>query len=100
MAELGNRNKRRRHERKAKLLKMFGGKCNQCGYDRSPSALEFHHRDSASKEFTISGNRLTSKPWEVLVAEAEKCELLCCNCHRERHDVEGWVHEDGRRTPR
>ena len=74
--------KERRRRRKAELVDMFGGRCMDCGYDASPAALEFHHRDPATKEFGL-GNWHGSR--ERLHAEAAKCDLLCANCHRLRH---------------
>lgn len=74
--------KRRRRRRKAQLIEMFGGRCLDCGYDSSPAALEFHHRDAATKEFGV-GNWHGS--WERLVREAAKCDLVCATCHRLRH---------------
>lgn len=100
MSKSGERNRRRRHERKSTLVKMFGGKCKKCGYKKSLSALGFHHRDEREKKFTVSGNNLINRSWEAVVAEAKKCDLLCANCHSEHHDEFGWVHEDGKKTPR
>ena len=74
--------KQRRRQRKAELILMFGGRCMDCGYDASPAALEFHHRDASTKEFGL-GNWHGS--WQRLLAEAAKCDLLCANCHRLRH---------------
>ncbi len=71
-----------RKKKTRRLLEYKGGKCIDCGYDRCSEALEFHHRDPATKSFSISGN--TSRKWEVLKAEADKCDLVCANCHRER----------------
>jgi hypothetical protein len=87
-----------RHQRKVQLIN--GRKCKTCGYSKSVSALCFHHRDPATKQFNISGNNLTKRPFRELVDEVEKCDVLCLNCHAELHDVEGWVHEDGKRTPK
>lgn len=64
---------------KLALVKEFGGKCQRCGYDKFYGALEFHHRDSSAKEATIAMMR--SLPKARL--EAQKCDLLCANCHRE-----------------
>jgi hypothetical protein len=44
--------------------------------------LEFHHRVPSTKEFTLS--RFNGSHSRFL-AEAEKCDLLCANCHRLRH---------------
>jgi len=78
--------RKRRLERKRRLVELRGGRCEDCGYDASAAALEFHHRDPKTKEFTL-GNFNGS--WEKLNAEAEKCDLLCANCHRRRHNYVG-----------
>jgi hypothetical protein len=53
-----------------------------------------------TKEFNISGTRLTTIPRNKLEAEVDKCDIYCLNCHAELHDKEGWVHENGKRTPK
>jgi hypothetical protein len=54
--------------------------CVDCGYRLHPDALEFDHlRD---KSFTISECR--SRSINSLLAEIEKCEVVCANCHRIR----------------
>jgi 5-methylcytosine-specific restriction endonuclease McrA len=60
-----------------------GGKCQICGYDKCSAALEFHHVDPRTKDFTIS-QRMTT--FEAIRRELDKCVLLCANCHREVHD--------------
>lgn len=94
----GQYQKKRRNERKEKLVSIKGGKCRKCGYSKSISALLFHHRNESTKKFNISGNNLNRYRWDALKDEAAKCELLCANCHAETHDEEGWVHEGGKRT--
>jgi hypothetical protein len=43
--------------------------------------LEFDHlRD---KLFSI-GNKLSSRSWKSILAEIEKCDVVCANCHRRR----------------
>ena len=74
--------KRQRKIAKAELVSMRGGRCEDCGYQAVVAALEFHHREASSKEFEI-GNSSVSR--ERRRAEAEKCDLLCANCHRARH---------------
>lgn len=63
-------------------------KCSRCGYDKNPTALEFHHPND-DKELSIS--RYTRHPFckhtkELIDKEAAKCEILCANCHREEHN--------------
>jgi hypothetical protein len=76
--------KKARKERKLHLVKMLGGKCNRCGYNKCITALDFHHRDPSQKRFQIGSHGML-RNWEDLVKEAEKCELLCKNCHAEEH---------------
>lgn len=75
---------KQRHETfRMKLIEMKGGKCAQCGYSRSVSALCFHHRDPSEKRFSLSVSM--NRAWETLVEEVQKCDLLCSNCHIELH---------------
>ena len=76
-----------RRERKEKLVKMLGGKCIACGYKKSMAALSFHHRDPKTKLFNLASNGFLTR-WDRLLEEAKKCELLCMNCHCERHEDE------------
>ena len=71
-----------RNRVKTKLVEYKGGKCQCCGYNRCIRALEFHHLDPSQKDFTISGK---SKSFETLKKEADKCILVCSNCHKEIH---------------
>jgi hypothetical protein len=62
-----------------------GGRCHLCGYSRCMAALHFHHRDPASKFFSLSMRGCT-RSFAELQAEAAKCVLLCGNCHAEVED--------------
>lgn len=54
-----------------------------CGYSKCMAALEFHHRDSSKKSFSISSY---NGGWtDLLISELDGCDLLCSNCHREIH---------------
>ena len=68
----------------AKIKEKYGGKCIRCGYDKCISALEFHHINPSEKDFGI-GQYGSSKSFEKMKQEVDKCILLCCNCHRELH---------------
>ena len=56
--------------------------CSHCG-ETDPRVLQFHHV-SGDKEFTI-GTKPQSKGIATLLLEAEKCEILCANCHIKEH---------------
>jgi len=73
---------------KVKGVEYLGGKCLDCGTKGSPWIFDFHHRDPSEKEWHW-GNRRTSN-WDNLKKELDKCDLLCSNCHRLRHEQE-WL---------
>lgn len=73
---------KKRKRTKLDLVKHFGGKCKICNYSKCVEALEFHHLDSTTKQFGISAKGFT-KAYNKLLEEANKCILVCANCHRE-----------------
>lgn len=72
----------RRRAVKGILVADAGGACLLCGYSRAKEALQFHHRDPATKGFHIA-HRGVARSIARARAEAEKCVLLCANCHAE-----------------
>lgn len=68
---------------KTKAIEYKGNKCSSCGYDRCPDVLEFHHRDPEEKEF--EWEKLRKRNWDSITKELDKCDMLCANCHREKH---------------
>lgn len=82
----------RQNERNKKLkiefVNMLGGKCSNpncaCknGYNRSISALEFHHLNPKEKE---SKRNVCNSALRKLILEG-KIKLLCSNCHHEEHE--------------
>jgi DNA-binding transcriptional ArsR family regulator len=73
---------RRRRRTKEILVAEAGGKCALCGYHRYVGALHFHHVDPAAKRLQIGARGLT-RALAIVRREAEKCVLLCANCHAE-----------------
>lgn len=74
---------------KRRLIELAGGACAICGFDDYPGALHFHHLDPGRKEFSLSREGVT-RSFAEACKEAEKCVLLCANCHAK---VEGGVIE-------
>ncbi len=70
---------------KMKAIDFAGGKCSICGYNKCPTALEFHHKDKENKSFNVSNLIRTLKNWKKIKLEIKECTLLCENCHRELH---------------
>ena len=77
--------KERGFKRKCKLALFKGGSCSKCGYDKNLAALEFHHKNPSEKESRLDVRILTNRKWDFILKEAEKCELICSNCHAEHH---------------
>ena len=71
---------------------MKGGCCENCGYDKNLAALQFHHRNPHEKTFGLDVRKLSNTRWDSILIEAEKCDLLCGNCHMEEHypDMGNW----------
>lgn len=65
----------------AKLLEYLKDKkCTDCPEDDSV-VLEFDHlRDKTANVSSV----MKSWCWEKILTEIEKCEIVCCNCHRRR----------------
>lgn len=72
--------RKKRHRREWVVFKATL-KCVKCG-ENHPSCLDFHHKDI--KSFNIS-NAVGRLPYEEIMKELEKCEVLCANCHRKLH---------------
>lgn len=62
----------------------MGGECFGCGLEGPSAVYDFHHWDAGEKEFGISQDGIPRR-WVDVVAELEKCVMLCANCHREVH---------------
>lgn len=72
-------------EQKRRVIEYLGGKCQQCGYDELPAALDCHHRNPVEKKFKISD---ALRKWDSLTTELDKCDLLCVICHRLQHRIQ------------
>lgn len=73
-------------KRKVRLVDLFGGRCESCGYDENLAGLSFHHK--AGKDYQLDLRNLANRSWKAIVSEAKKGILLCGNCHAEVHHPE------------
>src|SRR6478609_5519441 len=91
-----NRDTNRRHQnyecqqsrgekRKIELITIRGGKCENCGYCKNYSALQFHHTNPSDKDHQLDLRSLSNRSMEAIMEEFSKCILLCANCHAEHH---------------
>lgn len=58
--------------------------CAKCG-DTREYILDYHHIDPSIKENTVARLVSNSYGMDKVLAEIDKCILLCANCHREFH---------------
>ena len=74
-----------RAERSHMLFEYKGGACSHCKL-REPDHLEiydYHHTDPNTKLHGIA--TIMTGPMDRIMAEVDKCLLLCSNCHRKEH---------------
>ena len=76
--------KKWRNRLKDLMVYAFGGQCAICGYSKCNRSLDFHHIDPSQKDINIGSFDVMN--FDTLVAEADKCVMLCANCHREVHE--------------
>jgi len=80
---VGRTSRKTRRERHAAIVGAIRAArcCQQCG-EADPACLDFHHRDPSHKIFSVAF--LASQGYSIdrIMAEIEKCDLLCANCHR------------------
>ena len=68
----------------AKLLEQLRDvPCADCGVRFPSYVMQFDHRDSADKKYTVT--RMIGRAGRAkILTEAAKCDIVCANCHRER----------------
>jgi hypothetical protein len=59
-------------------------KCARCG-ESHPATLAFHHKRRSEKKFEIGNALILKVSFKRLLAEIEKCEVICANCHAKEH---------------
>ena len=74
-----------RNERKARIRTQLidykkSHPCTVCG-NSDYRVLGFHHLDPASKKYLVSEMPSAGVSWNTILAEIEKCHVVCANCH-------------------
>lgn len=76
----------RRFNIKRRLIEIKGGACENCGENKLDDVCyDFHHMNPDEKDFVLSTLYIARISWKKIITELNKCELLCANCHREKH---------------
>jgi hypothetical protein len=67
--------------------------CVDCG-EEDIRVLEFDHPPGVQKVGDVTTMLAKQMPWERIIAEIEKCDVCCANCHRRRTAERGgyWRH--------
>lgn len=76
----------RRCKAEADEIKSESG-CVRCGI-KDARCLDFHHLEPGTKSWTIGRWQHSCTTPKAIRKEAEKCEVLCANCHRIHHAEE------------
>ena len=77
--------KQRRNRLRQRLVEMRGRKCALCGESFEVHQFDFHHVIPETKSFPLTSTYMTSKSWKTILEEANKCIMVCANCHRDIH---------------
>jgi len=72
----------RSERRRAQIAIIKNVPCVDCGRLLAPECMDFDHRDDSAKIANIS--RMSSVSFDKVLAEIQKCDLVCANCHRLR----------------
>jgi hypothetical protein len=63
--------------------------CTDCKVQYPPYIMDFDHVRGVKRK-NISTLVCAASSWETLLAELEKCDIVCSNCHREREYQRRW----------
>lgn len=74
----------RRELYRERMAKLKDKPCADCGQSFPPFVMDFDHRNPKEKKFMISSAEAVCKPFEEVLLEVNKCDLVCANCHRIR----------------
>ena len=74
-----------RSRRESYILKKTGGTCELCKEHWPSDILCFHHLNSEDKEFQLETKNWNNNKLNKALEEAEKCAILCMNCHALEH---------------
>lgn len=96
--EWNHRNREKRYQykksyhrkRRIKLIQYKNNECYECKLKyngKNGPVFHFHHLDPSTKLYNI-GNKITVKSWKSLINEANKCIMICANCHELKHGTD------------
>jgi hypothetical protein len=60
--------------------------CCDCGQTFPQCCMDFDHRDPRTKLARVPA-LIANSGWARILAEVDKCDIVCANCHRLRTHV-------------
>ena len=86
------RMQRLKKENRLKIIDYLKDKCCCVCGEMDMVVLDFDHKDRSQKVDSVSRLVSNGSSWEKIIAEIEKCEIFCSNCHRKRTAKQfGWL---------
>jgi hypothetical protein len=64
--------------------------CVDCGFNAHPAALQYDHTTPGGKGRDVSLMVTSGASIQEIMAEIEKCEVVCANCHAIRTHARGY----------
>lgn len=78
-----------RRDQKSRAVEVMGNKCHDCGGTFPECCYDFHHLD-ITKDNDVPSNVLQCS-WKRVEEMLKECVMLCSNCHRIRHNEDGYL---------
>jgi predicted HNH restriction endonuclease len=95
-AEKHKKRTEQRRENKRKAVQHMGSKCAVCFQIFPDCCYDFHHKDPTQINDVPSSVLHCS--WARILAELEKCMMVCANCHRIIHSKDGYIAHEKRKN--
>jgi hypothetical protein len=95
IANVARRNIAYRRTLRAQIAAYFATHpCVDCG-ERDIRCLQFDHRDRSTKTANVAYLLGGAMSWKSILAEIEKCDVRCANCHSRRTAAQfnSWRHQ-------
>lgn len=85
---------KRRAEHMDDMVSLRSQPCTSCGNTYPWYIMQFDHRDRSEKANTVSKLFNRGARWEDVLAEIDKCDLVCPNCHAiKTYDNQDFLYE-------
>lgn len=85
--EIGRKSSAKLRKKRQEILNDAKDKpCADCGREYPPAVMDLHH--TRGEKVAAVSKMLVNASLEDFLAEIDKCDVLCANCHRMRHNLD------------